>query len=517
MTEASHAKSWRETIKAFSHPRVITMLFFGISAGLPLLLIFSSLSLWLREAGVERAAVTYFSWAALGYSFKFVWAPLVDRLPLPGLTNWLGRRRAWLLLSQLMIMLAISTMALIDPADDALTAMAWAAVLLGFSSATQDVALDAYRIESAGIELQALMSSSYIAGYRIGMLAAGAGALFLASYLGSTQDIYNYQAWKWSYLAMACVMLIGVVTTLTIKEPDARVDENVLHSRQDYLGFLLLFLLAVAGFVACFYYSADYAQIAKAGLTNLLTNEYLAGFCIELSRLAIALAIAGIIAKLVILSGIVQQHMVKQTYIAPIKDFFQRYGWTLAWLLLALVGLYRISDIVLGVISNVFYQDLGFTKPEIASVVKSFGLLMTIVGGFLGGALAIRFGVLRILFIGALLSAVTNLLFMMLAQAGHDMVMLYIVISADNLSAGLASAAFIAFLSSLTNISFTAVQYAIFSSLMTLLPKILGGYSGTMVETLGYQQFFLLTALMGIPVLLLIVWANKRFSLESLK
>ncbi|PCH85278.1 MAG: MFS transporter, partial [Piscirickettsiaceae bacterium] len=204
-----------------------------------------------------------------------------------------------------------------------------------------------------------------------------------------------------------------------------------------------------------------------------------------------------------------------KSYVEPIKDFFQRYGLSLAWLLLALVGLYRISDIVLGVISNIFYQDLGFTKPEIAGVVKTFGLIMTLVGGFLGGLLVLRFGVMRILFVGALLSALTNLLFMLLAQIGHNMPMLYLVISADNLSAGLASAAFIAFLSSLTNVSFTAVQYAIFSSLMTLLPKILGGYSGSIVEALGYDQFFIITALIGIPVLILIVWANKRFQIST--
>ena len=490
------------------------MLFLGISAGIPLLLIFSSLSLWLREAGVEREAVTYFSWAALGYSFKFVWAPLVDKLPLPLLTRLLGRRRAWLLLSQLMIMLAISAMALIDPDKNTLTAMAWAAVFLGFSSATQDIVIDAYRIESAASDLQALMSSSYIAGYRIGMLLAGAGALFLASYFGSTMEHYNYQAWQWTYLAMASVMLIGVTTTLTIAEPIIQSNKDNLPSQHNHLGFVLLFVMSVAGFVACFFYSSGYAQTAKTFLTPIVSNAHLSGFIVELCRLAIALAIASAIARIIILSGLIQKQMVEQTYIAPIKDFFQRYGWLLAWLLLTLIGLYRISDIVLGVISNVFYQDLGFTKPEIASVVKSFGLLMTIVGGFLGGLLAVRYGVMRILFLGALLSALTNLLFMLLAQAGHDMVMLYIVISADNLSAGLASAAFIAFLSSLTNISFTAVQYALFSSLMTLLPKILGGYSGTLVETLGYQQFFLLTALMGIPVLLLILWAGKYFQID---
>ncbi|MCK5478592.1 MAG: MFS transporter [Methylococcales bacterium] len=507
--------SWRETISTFTHPRVVTMLFLGISAGVPLLLIFSSLSLWLREAGMERGTVTYFSWAALGYSFKFVWAPLVDKLPLPILTRLLGRRRAWLLLSQLMIILAISAMAFVDPDEKTLTTMAWAAVFLGFSSATQDVVIDAYRIESADSDLQTLMSSSYIAGYRIGMLLAGAGALFLASYFGSTMDHYNYQAWQWTYLSMASLMLIGIITTLTIAEPIPQTDDTALLNHRDHLGFLLLFVLSVTGFVACFYYSSGYAQTTKTILSPIVSNAYLSGFIVELCRLALALTMASIIAKLIILSGLIQKQMVEQTYVAPIKDFFQRYGWALAWLLLALIGLYRISDIVLGVISNVFYQDLGFTKPEIASVVKSFGLLMTIAGGFLGGLLAVRFGVMRILFLGALLSALTNLLFMLLAQAGHDMVMLYIVISADNLSAGLASAAFIAFLSSLTNISFTAVQYALFSSLMTLLPKILGGYSGTIVETLGYQQFFLITALMGIPVLLLIIWAGKYFQIDA--
>lgn len=516
MTEAVQRKSWGETLNSFTHPRVITMLFYGVSAGIPLLLIFSSLSLWLREAGVEREAVTYFSWAALGYSFKFVWAPLVDKLPLPILTILLGRRRAWLLLSQLMIMFAIVLMAFINPATDALTIMAWAAVMLGFSSATQDVVMDAYRIESAEGDLQALMSSSYIAGYRIGMIIAGAGALFLASYWGSTTNSYNYHAWKMTYLAMAAVMLVGVITTLMIAEPATEYKDNTSAEKRQHISFLGLFVMAATGFVASFYYSADIAFNMKLSLSTVLGNSNFAAVIIELCRLTIALFVAGIITKVMILSGLIEQDLVKNTYVEPVKDFFQRYGIALAWLLLALIGLYRISDIVLGVISNVFYQDLGFSKIEIASVVKTFGLFMTIAGGFLGGLLAVRFGVMRILFLGALLSALTNLLFMLLASVGHDMVILYIVISADNLSAGLASAAFIAFLSSLTNISFTAVQYAIFSSLMTLLPKILGGYSGAMVDALGYQSFFLVTALMGIPVLILIMWAGKHFTMNKI-
>jgi PAT family beta-lactamase induction signal transducer AmpG len=202
--------------------------------------------------------------------------------------------------------------------------------------------------------------------------------------------------------------------------------------------------------------------------------------------------------------------MVNETYIFPVKDFFARYGQSAALILLALVGLYRISDIVLGVISNVFYQDLGFSKAQIANVVKVFGLIMTLVGGFFGGLLTTRFGIVRILFWGAVLSALTNLLFMALALIGKNEWMLYLVISADNLAAGLASAAFVAFLSSLTSISFTAVQYAIFSSLMTLFPKVLGGYSGSIVDQVGYPAFFAFTAVIGLPVLILVHLAAKR-------
>jgi PAT family beta-lactamase induction signal transducer AmpG len=503
--------------RLFFHRRVVTMLFLGFSAGIPLLLIFSSLSLWLREAGAERAAVTYFSWAALGYSFKFVWAPLVDQLPLPWLTAALGRRRAWMLVAQFAIMLAILCMAAIDPAasQSNLTLMALAAVLLGFSSATQDIVIDAYRIESAEPQLQALMSATYIAGYRIGMLLAGAGSLYLADWFGTSNLEYSYQAWQWTYRVMALSMLIGVATTLVINEPDKRETSNSLHGSQDYARFLLLFVVAIGGFVGVFFFSGDFASQIKAGLGAMLANPFLAAFVVETLRLGLALLIMWLLALLLVKSGVVGYSMVERTYLIPIRDFFKRYGWSLAWILLALIGLYRISDIVLGVISNVFYQDLGFSKSEIASVVKTFGLLMTIAGGFIGGLLAVRFGVIRILLLGAILASATNLLFMLLAGIGYDMFWLYVVISADNLSAGIASAAFVAFLSSLTNVSFTAMQYAIFSSLMTLIPKVLGGYSGSMVDAMGYSSFFLLTAILGIPVLLLIVVAAKKFEIHE--
>lgn len=493
------------------------MLFFGFSAGIPLLLIFSSLSLWLREAGADRSEVTFFSWAALAYAFKFVWAPLVDRLPIPILSRRLGRRRSWLLFAQLSVISAISWIAMVDPAADSrnLTVMALAAVMLGFSAATQDIVIDAYRIESADRDLQAMMSSSYIAGYRIGMIAAGAGALFLASYFGTEAGAYSYQAWRFTYLIMALLMAVGLVTTLTIDEPESNRATRYEYSVSDYLRFLLLFFAAGAGFVTVFFFGGDFIKPAKAGLNDLLAHAHLVGFLIEALRIAAAAAVAVIVASLAIRAGLVNRRMVRDSYLAPLTDFFERYGLKLAFLLLALIGFYRISDIVLGVIANVFYQDLGFSKTEIATVVKTFGLIMTIAGGFLGGVLSAHYGVMRILFLGAVLTVLTNLLFMYQAHVGHDLIVLYLVISADNLTAGLASAAFVAFLSSLTSVSFTAVQYAIFSSLMTLFPKLLGGYSGTMVEAIGYSNFFLVASLMGLPVLVLVHLAARYLSLSE--
>ncbi len=509
-------KSWNEMATAISDPAVIRMLFLGFSAGIPILLIFSSLSLWLGEAGLKKSSITFFSWAALGYSFKFVWAPLVDKLPIPFLKNILGQRRSWLLLSQVLIILAILWMSFIDPSTgtEQLTLIAFAAVLLGFSSATQDIVIDAYRIESSrDMDLQAMMSSTYIVGYRVGMIVAGAGALYLAAYFGTTKEAYNYDAWKWTYQIMALVMLIGITTTLVISEPDR--GEQTEHTTVDYLRFVLLFIVAVGGFIGMFFFSSEFVKTIKA-ITKILTiNTPVMGLIIESSRLIFAIIAAAIIAKLMITFHLVNNNMVEEAYLSPIRDFFSRYGKNLAILLLLLVGLYRISDIVLGAISNVFYQDIGFLKEEIATGVKLWGVIATIFGGLLGGALAIRYGVIKILFAGAVISALTNLLFMLLAKSGYDLTMFYIVISADNFAAGFAGAAFIAFLSSLTNISFTAMQYAIFSSLMTLLPKTLGGYSGSMVEGIGYSNFFLITALMGIPVLLLIILAGKYLVKEE--
>ena len=505
-------------LKVWIHPRVITMLFLGFSAGVPILLIFSTLSVWLREAGVSRSAVTFFSWAALGYSFKFIWAPLVDKLPLPFLTRKFGRRRSWMLFSQFSVMIAITWMGLTDPTseDSSLIMMALAAVFLGFSSATQDIVIDAYRIECVEESLQAMLASTYVAGYRIGMIVAGAGSLYIASWFGTTRELYDVSAWRMTYFIMAGVMLVGVITTCIIDEPEQTGKTAYQYTARQYIRFFLLFLLVAAVFAACFFLTASFVETLKEMLAGGGGfHSKLVGFFVETVRLFFSLAVAGGGALLAVKAGLADRDMVEESYVEPVRDFFMRYGGKTALLLLFLVGFYRVSDIVLGVVSNVFYLDMGFSKNVIATVTKTFGLLMTLAGGFLGGMLTVRFGVYRILFLGGILAAATNLLFMLLARSGNDITLLTVVIGADNLCAGLASTAFVAFLSSLTNISFTAVQYALFSSLMTLFPKLIGGYSGTAVSAYGYDTFFLMTAAMGIPVLVLIWFAGRLVSEQT--
>ena len=414
------------------------MLFLGFSAGLPLLLILGTLSFWLREAGIDRSTIGYLTWVGLIYAFKWVWAPLVDRLPIPLLTKLFGRRRSWLLFAQTLIILGLLGMSSVDP-QLSLNVVVWCALLVAFGSATQDIALDAFRIESAQSDYQAALAATYQTGYRLALIWSGAGVLWLAARAETASGSYDPGAWQFAYVCMAASIGVGVITTLLSKEP-ARVE-------------------------------LPKARDAKAWL--------------------------------------------HQTLIEPFAEFIVRYRWH-AILILSLIAVYRISDVVMGIMANPFYVDMGYTKDEVAAVSKVFGVVMTLVGAFIGGVLTLRFGVLRILFLGAVLSAVSNLLFAWLANQGHDLRGLVWVISADNLSSGIASAAFIAFLSALTNIRYSATQYALFSSMMLLLPKWLAGFSGVFVDSFGYPAFFYGTAIIGAPVLLLI-WLTIHFNIVQIK
>ena len=463
MTDSVRSTSSLTAFKeAYFNPQALAMLFLGFAAGVPILLIFSSLGLWLREAGIDRSTVTMFSWAALGYSFKFIWSPLVDVLPVPVLNKWLGQRRAWLLLTQMGIIGAIVLMASVDPAQSRLSIMALGAVLLGFSAATQDIVIDAYRIESAPSQMQTALSATYVGGYRIGMIVSGAGALYLADFFGSNEAAYSYAAWQKTYLIMAAVMLIAVTTTLFIREPKYAVKKEHMNSTSDNLRLLVVFAVSVIGFI--------FAYVQVGGVLPE-TDSVGLGFLYGVVRFISSGIVMGIIGYALVQIGLVAKSVAARAWVMPIRDFFERYG-KKALLVLALIGLYLIP------------------------------------------AIAQKTGVMRAMMIGALLACATNLLFILLFYTPTSF-MMYMAVITDNLAAGLASAVFIAFLSALTSIRFTAVQYALFSSLMTLSPKILGGYSGAIVDATNYPVFFAITFVIGIPILLLVYLVNKHITIEE--
>lgn len=547
----SWASRLRARLRTMMQPMSLRMLALGFAAGLPLLLVMGTLSFRLREAGVDRATISYLSWVGLAYGFKWVWAPLVDRLPVPLLTRRLGQRRGWLLLGQLGVMAGLAGMALAHP-QNGLHMVAWCALAVAFASATQDIALDAWRIESAPAQQQPLLAASYQTGYRLAMIWAGAGALWLA---GAAQDTsalasagasasasasgYDNAGWRRAYLVMAASMLVGVGTLLLAPEPAATTQRGMADRAQwlravrrvaargvplaalaaASLWALLLASLAGAatgaGWVAAV---QGWGQAQAAALLPLTGTAWAARASVwpqmAVAALAAALTWAGAKgrgprwrpaarsrAALALAWG-------QASFVAPFADFFGRHG-RQALLLLALIGTYRISDTVMGIMANPFYVDMAYTKDEVAAVSKTWGLVMTLLGAFVGGGLALRFGVMRILMLGALLSSLSNLLFAWLAGYGHSVAALAAVVSADNLASGLASAAFVGYLSSLTSLGYSATQYALFSSLMLLGPKLLAGFSGHYVNAFGYANFFTATALLGLPVLAL-VWLAQR-------
>jgi PAT family beta-lactamase induction signal transducer AmpG len=443
MTEKQpNYRNWRELLSIYRQPRVLGMICLGFSAGLPFLLVFSTLSAWLRDIGIARTTIGFFSWVGITYSIKFFWAPVIDRLPFMGLTTWLGKRRGWMLAAQITIVLGLAGMALTDPHTE-LTRLALFALLVAFGSATQDITVDAYRIEAVKKHMQGAMAATYVFGYRIALLVTGAGAFYIA------------EAWSWptAYLAMAALMGIGIATTLIISEPVHAIDQSTRKLEEKLE-----------------------RSLGVQQKKNLFTR-LIAWFSDAMA--------------------------------SPFVEFFQRNG-ALAIVILLLVSTYKISDITMGVMANPFYLDLGFSKTDIANVTKIFGFFMTIAGAAAGGMLVLRYGMLRPLLAGAVLIMTTNLLFVWLAVSEPGLVSLAIVISADNLGGGFATSAFIAYLSSLTNTAYTATQYALFSSLMTLPAKFIGGFSGWVVDTSDYAFFFLYTGLLGLPAILLVLYLLRQ-------
>ncbi len=705
---------------AFLDRRALIMLFLGFSSGLPIFLIFSTLSFWLTEAGVERSTITMFSWAALAYAFKFIWAPLIDKLPLPGLTKKMGQRRSWLLVSQILVVISICLMAFTDPSMhgqgigswSSLQLMAVFAVCLGFSSATQDIIVDAYRIElSEDPNVQTVLASTYNAGYRIATIIAQLGALLFAAALGTDVGNYIHQSWQTTYLCLAGLMSVGIITTFLIHEPKVQ-SKNNHYKTTDYLQLVLVFAISTAVFVKCFF------EIGKL-IDDVAVSDAFLSFGLQVARFVSSVMVAVAVIWGLVKTRLINQQVVVETWLSPLLDFFKRYGLKVALAVLLLIGFYRISDVVAGVVANLFYLDLNFDKEEIAWFNKFFAIFFVILGGFIGGLLSQRFNIMKMMLVGAIIASCTNLIFVGLVKSGAGMnpvtvqvgsqkfqtqpdevgnwklsvpassfknannqlilttrpqqydqdlslavpiqtyqstsvpqiaVQLiggdnqlyqdelkkdiivrgtvlnndttlklqsvkvklgaqqamdakldknnwsvvipgkdlakyqhlevqaitsnaglnqtinqthaYQVLSGiqptsrmtlgeinspimtdqandvalkgkvvvpysktwlvmgiifDNLASGLAGAVFIAFLSSLTSVSFTAMQYAIFSSLMLLLPKMIGGYSGTIVTNFGYSTFFFITFLMGLPILFLVVWVGKLLAQHANK
>ena len=480
------------------NPKSLRMLFLGFAAGLPILLIFSTLSVWLFKAGVNRATITLFSWVGFAYSFKFIWTPIVDNLKLPILGK-LGHRRSWLLLSQLMIILSLIFISFTDP-KTSLICTAIAAIFIAFSSATQDIVLDAFRIESTSKNLQGALSSMYLTGYRIAMIVAGAGSLWIASFLGT--EIYNQKVWQQVYQIMALLMLFGVLTVFYSSEP--KIKRNIEKNSNQKIKFFIAFLVSLAGFILCYLYFKDLFD-SKDPIINFL-NEFI--------KIIFCFLTFSLIIFFLIKIKFLNKESAKNAYAKPVLDFLNRYG-SKATSILLLIGLYRISDVVLGVMANVFYIEKGFSIAEIATYSKFFGTIATIVGGVIGGLASVHLGVMRSLFIGALISALSNILFAWLALVTADVKILAFVITADNVASGFAGATFIVYLSALTSIKFTATQYALFSSAMLFLPKLIAGYAGGFVNLFGYPTFFIFTAIIGVPVLLLIMWINKTIKINK--
>ena len=414
-------KGWAGIRRAFGTPSAATMAFFGFGCGLPFLLIASqTLSTRLRDVGLDLGSIGLISLASFFYLLKFLWAPIIDRYAFP-LTVALGRRRSWLVVAQAVVMLGLFALAYVQPEHGVGPLVAWVLVA-SFAGATQDSVVDAYRIEIAPEDAQAALAATYTLGYRIGLILAGAGALYLA----------QFESWTIAYLAMASLMLLPIVATLLSREPD--VPESTVVRRIDLAG----------------------------------------------------------------------------AFWQPFSSFFSTNGVAMALALLLFVGLYKFPDQVIGVMAGPFYLDSGYTKADIATVSKLYGVWMGIAGAFLGGVAVAAYGFRRMLLVAALGVALSNLAFLLMAQHPSEIWAFYAALTADNLCQGFAGTVLVAFMSSLTDRNFTATQFALLVSLANLPGKFVGGVSGYIVEATSYATFFMLSATTVVPTLLLLAWLWPR-------
>nr|WP_295905674.1 MFS transporter [uncultured Bdellovibrio sp.] len=435
-TKKSTKPSWMQTLRAVTRPKVAIMLALGFSSGLPFMLVGNTLGFWLRESGITLATIGFLSWVGLAYSLKFLWAPLIDKADAPLIGKWLGRRRGWMVISQILVALGLLGMAMVKP-EGGLWLFTGLAALAAFASATQDIVVDAWRIEvSDASEDMALLSSAYQLGYRASLLLTDALILIIAASVG----------WALSYTVMGALMAVGLIATFLAVEPGRNITGHETGTMWNLRGIFD----AVCG---------------------------------------------------------------------PFIAFFKQHG-KKALLILAAVSLYRLSDFMMGPMANPFYADIGITKETVGAVRGSIGLIASVIGVAAGGLSAVRFGFITTLLVGAVIGPASNLGFSLLAMVGPSNEVFTAAMVIDNFASGFAGTALVGYMSSLTTFGYTATQYALLSSFYALLGKVLKGFSGVMVQTFsegrslmeGYALFFLSTALVGIPALLLcilLVRSNK--------
>ena len=437
-------KRWLDAVLVYRQPRMLSMLALGFSAGLPFYLVFQTLSAWLRQEGIQRSTIGMLAWVGLAYTLKFLWAPVVDRLPLPLLTRVLGRRRSWMLLAQAGIFFGLLNLSWSDPKASITRIAVWA-VFTAFCASTQDIAVDAWRIESAPLDQQGAMAAAYQVGYRVALIVGSALALALA---GS-------QGWRLSYTVMAALVSVGVITTLLTREPAARARE-----------------------------------------TDVLREERVVRWLEDKAHWPASLRAAG--------------SWFLGAIVCPLTDFFARYGALLAVTILLFMGSYRLTDFTMGSMTNSFYIDKGYSLEQVAAVVKAYGLACSVIGVILAGMVMARIGLLRSLVLGSVMVMLSNTGFSILAASpGRPLLGLGLVNGFDNLALAMHGTALIAFLSSLTSVRYTATQYALFSSMYALPGKLMEGFSGFVVDAVGYPRFFLYTASLSIPALVLL-WLLAR-------
>jgi PAT family beta-lactamase induction signal transducer AmpG len=435
MTEIITKNKYLNPLFIYFTPKLLAILILGIASGLPLALTGSTLTVWLTEVGVNIKTIGLFAAVGIPYSMKFLWSPLIDYFPVPILSKLFGRRSGWIILTQILLAVVVLFLGTSDPVEN-VGYTAILAVMVAFLSATQDIVIDAYRVEMIETNQQGAASAMAISGYRIGMLVSGAGALILS----------EYYSWFVVYGICASILLIGSLTVILLGEPKKEGAESLsVYER------------------------------------NSLNNKN---------------------------QGIVE--IIDGSVIAPIKSLMENPNWLI---MLLFVIFYKFGDAMASSLTSTFLIDgVGFSKSEIAAIVKTLGFFATLLGTFIGGMMVYKLGMMKSLFICGILQMLSNLMFAVQAIIGYDLQVLSATIFIENITGGMGSAALVAYLTSLCNIAYTATHYALLSSLATLGRTLLSTPAGYIVSYTGWVPFFILSTIAAIPGLILLIVLRKKLA-----